>query len=268
MNNQSRRLTVTTILLIFALLLVTQVASAQSKTFNWEDWSADITLLENGDLEVVETQTLNFQGAPFTYGYRVIPMDQGATGGSSDNITITSFSGDGQEFVQSTSQQPGTYSVSRSGDEITINWYFEPALGERTYTIRYLVEGGVRVGTAEEGDGDQVIWTVIPEDHPSGIINSRSAVIRLPEGVYPQKYTGTNDYLVAAYNSASQDPSVTINVSEDGRVITYASDSPLLPGQSFGVRAQFPHGIMDIPVPQWQPAMQRGDAMSRGLLVL
>jgi hypothetical protein len=224
-----------------------------------------MTLRENGDIDVVETQTLNFAGAPFTFGYRTI-----RTGipGANDDITNISVNEGPVDYELSTSQWPNTYRLTRADDEVTINWYFEPALGERTYTLRYTIEGGVQVGTSEQGDGDQIFWSVIPDDHPNGIINQYSAQIQLPEGVYPQQYTGTTDYLVEAYNNEVIDPSVDIEVSKDGRTITYSSDRPLLPGESFDVRVQFPHGLLAIPVPAWQQTMQRGDAISLGVLAI
>ncbi|MEJ2751346.1 MAG: hypothetical protein P8169_01470 [Chloroflexota bacterium] len=123
MNQNRQRFFVIAISLLFALLLVTQVASAQTKSFSWDDWSADITVLENGDLEVIETQSLNFQGAPFTFGYRTIFLDQGLTGGSSDNISNIAVSENGRQYAENNSLQPGTFRVSRSGDEVTVNWY-------------------------------------------------------------------------------------------------------------------------------------------------
>ncbi len=74
------------ILLIAVLsifLVIFQPAAAQIKSFRWEDWESDITLLENGDFEVEETHTLEFSGEPFTFGFRTI-----RTGGSGGNDAI------------------------------------------------------------------------------------------------------------------------------------------------------------------------------------
>ena len=59
-------------LCLLALLLVTLFnpgsAAAQTKSFYWERFDVDITLLENGDMQIVETQVLNFSGEPFSFG--------------------------------------------------------------------------------------------------------------------------------------------------------------------------------------------------------
>ena len=72
--------------------------------------------------------------------------------------------------------------VVDEGGETRINWYFEPTLGSHTYTFSYTVDGAVRTGTAEEGSGDQIFWTVLPGDHPARVDSSRTT-ITLPEGV-------------------------------------------------------------------------------------
>ena len=84
-------------------------------------------------------------------------------------------------YRESSSNAPGTFEVVDQGDETRINWYFDPALGENTYTFSYIVDGAVRAGTADEGSGDQIFWTVIPSDAPARIDTSRTT-ITLPEG--------------------------------------------------------------------------------------
>ena len=251
-------------LALVALLLLGTPAGAQSKTFNWEDWHSDITLLENGDLRIEETQTLNFQGEPFTFGYR--SLDTGVAG-ANDGITDVSLREGDRIYEQSSSRAPGTFRVSRDGDETRIDWYFEPAVGRRTYTFTYTVKGGVNVGTLEEGSGDQIFWKVIPGDHPA-YVNRSSATITLPPGVAPQQYTGTTDYLVAAYTNGQERDDVAISVSPDGRTISFVNESPVLPDDTFEVRVQFPHGLLPIPVPAWQQQMQTADTVSLGLLVV
>lgn len=232
-------------LVLFLLLAgLAPAALAQTKTFHWTQWDIDVVLQPDGRLAVTETQTLDFSGAPFTFGYRSIPVGRA---GNNDGISNVSVREGDQIFTESSSNAPGTFEVVDQGDETRINWYFDPALGEHTYTFSYIIDGAVRVGTSEEGSGDQIFWTVIPSDAPARIDSSRTT-ITLPEGVYPQRYTDTNDFLVEAYVADYTTPDVAITVSDDERVITYEMLRPLMPGEALDVRVQFPHGLLDIPM--------------------
>ncbi len=242
------------LLLFFTFYSIT---NAQSKSFVWDQYDVVITLLPNGDLLVEETQTLNFEGEPFTFGFATIPI---SSAGNNDGIRdLTVREGDFL-YTEDHSNAPGTYSVSTGNDEVRIDWYFEPALGKRTYTFSYVVDGGVIVGTAEQGDGDQIFWKAIPADHPAYVLGSTVTII-LPEGVAPQQYTGTTDYLVAGYVDGD-DSTVATQVSENGRIITYQLTRPLPTDVPFEVRVQFPNGLLDIPIPEWQSNLQIQDTLS------
>ena len=241
-------------LMLLGALFMPGSAAAQSKSFYWERFDVEMTLLENGDIQVVETQVLNFSGEPFTFGYGAI-----LTGSAGNNDAISNIAlreGD-LNYEESRSNAPGTFEVSESRDEVRIDWYFEPALGQRTYTFSYVIQGGVIVGTLEEGSGDQIFWKAIPSDHP-GRINNSTVTIRLPEGVEPQRYIDDNTYLVEGLAGGYADR-VETQVSGDGRIITYTLLEPLLSGQAFEVRVQFPHGLLDIPTPSWQARQQNAD---------
>ncbi|MCC6603354.1 MAG: DUF2207 domain-containing protein [Anaerolineae bacterium] len=250
-------------LLLLGALFMPGSAAAQTKSFYWERFDVDITLLENGDMQIVETQVLNFSGAPFTFGYGTILT---GSAGNNDNITNLELREGDLLYKESSSNTPGTFEVSRSSNEVRIDWYFEPALGQHTYTFSYTVEGGVIVGTLDEGSGDQIFWKAIPSDHPGRIQNS-TVTIRLPEGVEPQRYTDDGTYLVEGL-AAGNSNLVATEVSGDGRILTYTLLEPLLPGQAFEVRVQFPHGILDIATPRWQARQQNADVYGLIGLVL
>ena len=247
-----------------ALVVLASPALAQTKTFRWLNWDIDIVVNEDGSMDVTETQTLDFQGAPFTAGFRGIPV---GSFGNNDGITnVTVREGD-LVYQESSFNGYGTFEVVEEGNEAVINWYFEPALGIHTYTFSYTVHGAIRTGTAEEGSGDQLFWTVIPSDHPSTVNNSRTT-ITLPEGVYPQKYIGTDDYLVAAYLNDQQTDEIDITVSDDERIITFETRRFIIPGNKLDVRVQVPHGLLVAPTPEWQSQEQMGDAIGLGVIAV
>ena len=107
----------------------------------------------------------------------------------------------------------------------------------------------------------------MPSDAPARIDSSRTT-ITLPEGVYPQRFTGTDDYLVEAYLNDVATADVQITVSDDERTITYETLRGLMPGQNLDVRVQFPHGLLPVATPEWQAAEQRDDVVGLGVLAL
>ncbi|MEJ2746422.1 MAG: DUF2207 domain-containing protein [Anaerolineae bacterium] len=260
---QTRRI-LPLLLLFFLLFLQPKNSSAQTKSFYWTQFDVDITLLENGDMRVVETQTLDFSGAPFTYGYGTIYT---GSKGNNDGITDISVSDESGSYTESSSNAARTFEVSHSSDEVDIYWYFEPTVGSRTFQFSYTVVGGIQVGTLEAGDGDQIYWKAIPADHPSWIENSQ-VTIHLPEGVQPQINSNTGDYLVAAYVDGTESDRVQINVGDNGRTITYDLQTALATDQQLEVRVQFPHGLLNITTPNWQKRAQQADAISLVVLVI
>jgi uncharacterized membrane protein YgcG len=267
-NSQSKTIKIWTMMLVLSSMIATLLftsgsASAQTKSFYWERFDVDITLLENGDMVIEETQVLNFSGEPFTFGYGTI-----LTGsvGNNDNIFDIQLREGDLIYQESSSNAPGTFEVSKSRDSVRIDWYFAPAVGQRIYTFSYVVRGGVIVGTLDEGSGDQIFWKAIPSDHPGRIQNS-TVTIRLPEGVEPQRYLDDGTYLIEGL-AAGNANLVETSASEDGRILTYTLLEPLLPGQAFEVRVQFPHGLLDIPTPDWQARQQSADVYGLIGLVL
>jgi uncharacterized membrane protein len=252
------------LLLFFTIFLPLQTSSAQTKSFYWEQFDVDITLLENGEMRVVETQVLNFSGAPFTYGYGTIYT---GSNGNNDGIVDISVSDDNGSYTESSSNAERTFEVSRSSDTVDITWYFEPTVGRRTFQFSYTVVGGIQVGSFEEGDGDQIYWKAIPADHPSWIEASQ-VTIHLPEGVQPQINSNTGDYLVAAYIDEAETDRVQMRVGDDGRTILYDLQTALATDQQLEVRVQFPHGLLDIATPKWQNRAQQADLISLVVLVI
>ncbi len=252
------------LLLFFILFLLPQTSSAQTKSFYWEQFDVDITLLENGEMRVVETQVLNFSGAPFTYGYGTIYT---GSNGNNDGIVDVAVRDDNGSYKESSSNAERTFEISRSSDEVSIFWYFEPTVGSRTFQFSYTVVGGIQVGSFEEGDGDQIYWKAIPADHPSWIESSQ-VTIHLPESVQPQINSNTGDYLVAAYIDEAETDRVQVRVGDDGRTILYDLQTALATDQQLEVRVQFPHGILDIETPKWQNRAQQADLISLVVLVI
>lgn len=251
-------------LLIFLFSFSVPTAGAQTKTFYWQQFDADMTLLPNGDIRVTETQTLVFSGGSFTFGFRTIPT---GVAGQNDGIEVLGLREGDRQFNQDFSTAPGTYKVLNIGDEVKIDWFFEPTEGKHTYTIDYLVRNPVIVGTAEEGDGDQIFWKPLPPDLLSSRVETSTVTLTLPEGVQPQQYINGDGFLVEGSINGDTDL-VTTQVSDDGRVITFQSEVYIYSGDSFEIRTQIPHGALAIPTPEWQQQQQRNDTTQLGIIIV
>jgi hypothetical protein len=108
-----RRWTWVVIAFLLLLGLTAGISQAQEKDLYWDRFDVDITILPNGDFQVVEYQKIVFIGGTFSQGYRNIPLDR------VDRITnVEVWEGD-TPYTQSRSNQPGTYEVRKR----TANWW-------------------------------------------------------------------------------------------------------------------------------------------------
>ncbi|RLC74282.1 MAG: hypothetical protein DRI61_16935, partial [Chloroflexi bacterium] len=146
------------VLLGFALLLgllsITSITYAWGKSLYWKRLDVDITVLPNSDIRIVETWDVVFEGGPFRYGYRFIPMDK--------LVSITDVAVEGPEgpyaFDEEDSEAPHTFSTEIDEGDFIIWWYFPPIYDEEVvFRLAYTVKGGLRFYE----DGDQLWWKAV-----------------------------------------------------------------------------------------------------------
>jgi hypothetical protein len=224
-------------------------ALAQSKTLIWEQYHTEITVETDGDLRIVENQTIQFTSGTFTYGYRTIPMDK------TDGITdIRIFEGN-KEFVKSTLQNEYTFSVDEQDNELVVYWYFPPTSNaSHTYTFKYTVQGGVKINPDE---GDSVFWKAIPPDHDFPIKDGR-ATIRFPNGVE------FGDIVSFGVNTEA---------STEGNTVYFVSKEGLASGEELEVGVAFAPGLIQANPPDWQQKEDKADTANLilgfiGILIL
>jgi len=134
------------LIIITALFLsLAGIVQAQSKTYTWDRLDVDITVLENSDIRVIETQQFTYTSGEFHYGYREIPTDK------LERITdVEVWEGDRQ--YQRGYGSDYTYETFYNEDgDFVIKWYY-PGYRDstHTYTIKYTVKGALRF--YERGD--------------------------------------------------------------------------------------------------------------------
>jgi hypothetical protein len=248
----AKRLLAFFLVLFVFLAAIPHTALAQTKVYIWERFDVDVTVLENGDLQVVEQQQLNFSGAPFTFGFRNIPVNDA---GRNDGIIDIAVRQGNQEFTQSGSGQPFTFTVDESSSEVTITWYFPEALGTQVYEISYIVRGAVRTEEA----GDQVFWNAMPADLGSTILEGR-VTMNVPEGV-------TIGATTALYGG-SESTAISTEVGADSRQALFTLQEPRPGGIDVETGIRFPQGQLVVDTPDWQQQEQIRDVLTLIVLVV
>lgn len=233
-----RTLRVTSLLVaILLLVLVAAPAAAQEKSLYWEVYDVDITVLENGDFRVVETQHLVFTNGTFRYGVRHIPLE------FVSEITDVAVSEAGSTvYRQSSADDEYTYRTYVTDDEFNIRYNFPPTTdSDRTMVLEYTVKGGLLY---YEG-GDQLVWKAIPSN-PDFPIQHASVTVHLPAGATVDNYDATG-------------PTGAATLIDDGRGVDFEATQPMRGGPDFAVRVQWPHGIVAGQPSPWQQEMDRAD---------
>jgi hypothetical protein len=230
--------------LALLVLFTADRAAAQSKAFFYERIDVTVDVLSDGTLAVAETMTLNYQGGPFTSANRAIALQR------LDDIRDIGLREGGQEYTQAADgKQPGTFVVERSGDSAKVSWYYPPTSDTtRSFTLRYRVEGAVRVGA----DENEVWWVAIFPDRTVPVQRGR-VTLNLPSGGRPRPEDVT---LPAADGS----------VSVESNSVVVSRDTPLAAGESLDLRVRFPSSLVAARKPAWQDAASGDTARSGSTL--
>jgi len=228
------------LVIIMALSLgLAGVVQAQSKTYIWDRLDVDITVLENSDIHIVETQQFTYTSGEFRYGYREIPTDR------LEGITdVEVWEGDRQ-------YQPGhggdyTYETFYNDDgDFTIKWYY-PGYRDstHTYTIKYTVKGGLRLYDG----GDQVFWKAVFPDRDVPVLAS-VVTVHLPAAFDP------GELVIAAYDG-SRGERQDVQIQNKGSEVVFTAGQTQL-NHELEVRVQFPHGVVQGAPPGWQAAYDK-----------
>jgi uncharacterized membrane protein YgcG len=221
------------LLAVLVVALPSAGTEAQSRTVFWRNWDLVIDEVDAVDnrFDVSELYDVEFTGS-FSFGSRVIERT------NLSSISNVRVSQDGAPLRELCSEVPGTYCVSNNGSEYTITYRFFNAInnGDASFQIDYTVNGALRI---YEG-GDQLWWTVIPEEHFGFSIGSSTVTVQLPNGYSPRE--GVDP--VVSYGAPT---TVTVN----GPKAVFETTSALDGNDYLEVRVQFPHNP-DAVAPGWQ----------------
>jgi len=224
--------TAATALALTALVWVTP-ASAQSRSVVWQHWDV---LIDNVDtaanqFDVTETHDVHFSGT-FRFGSRVIETDR------LDDISNIRVSQGKTVYREGCSEQPATYCVSNTNDGRSITYYFAQPItdGSDVFTIQYTVDGALR----SYPDGDQLWWSIIPEEHYGFPINASSTTAQMPAGFGPREAVDP----VVTYGWPAQ-------VDVRGTTVSVTTQGQVSGNGSLELRVQYPHNPAMF-APGWQ----------------
>lgn len=226
-------------LIVCALALLTPSAFAQSgKQVVVKQRDADITILQNGDLQFVESWVVDFQNGSFTFAFREIPKDRLR---EIADWTVT----EGGETLRT--------EQTETDNKVKFTWYF-PATNQgtnffsdvHTFVIHYTVRGAMRIYPA----GDQLWWKFVEKDR-----------------AYPIESANVRVHLPANFSTDALKTTTYLNSSEsgggrvlDGQTLEYVG-GPFPPQTEWEIRAQFPH-VITAPPEEWQQWDDRVDQIA------
>ncbi len=154
---------------VVAALLLPLVCAA--KTYSLESIRIEADVMPDGLIRVSEHITFDFNGS-FSYVYRDIPLGPG------DEVSEISVAERGRRYAVAAGEDPGTYSVSRSGGRTRITWHYAAADGPRTFDISYTSSGAVR----RFPDAAEIYYKFVGEETEVPI-ERVDVLVRLPRSV-------------------------------------------------------------------------------------
>ncbi len=203
-----------------------------AKSVVWRNYDFDITIQPNGDLRVVETQVIEFQGGPFREGYADIPL------ANTDGITDVSLTEPGHPYTEGT-VSPYQYTTYNDGQTLTITWGLPQVTDEtHTFVLSYTVHGAVR----QYASGDKIRYTLVAPASADDdfTIYASKAVVHLPP----------NGPLINDPDSIGAP--MQWQTALDNESVTFNSTSSFNASQGLAIELVFKHGAVSAPVPSWQ----------------
>ena len=219
------------------LALVAAPAAAQSKSVEVPRRDAEITILPNGDVQVVETWEVKFKGGPFTTAYRSIPLNKVDR---IDGWSVADGEHQYRRLDKGSSKDPYTFEYTSGDGQMKATWFFPATTDQtRTFKVGYTLHGALRIDAA----GDEFYWKFIEADRAYPIQASR-VVMHMPQGFKTDQLKATT------YRSGAENAGARV---VDERTIEFTGKS-FPGGTEWEIRARFPHGIVVAKPSIWQTA--------------
>ncbi len=177
-----------------------------AKKFELDDLRIRAELQPDGQLRVFEAITFIFDGR-FRYAFRTFSLKPGES--VSDIRVVDS----GRSLIESSSGDPGTFQVRRSGRAVEVRWHFRARNEKRTFGLDYTVNGAVR----KHLDTAELWWTFVGSgwSRPFRHIEAR---IEFASTISPSDLE-TRAWWLGSRPTRSQDPG-------DGSIVAVVENHP------------------------------------------
>lgn len=217
------------VLALFLALAMPALAREEIRAF-----AADVELLTDGSVNVLETIDVNAEGNQIRRGiYRDIPVTMIGESGNKIRITL-------DVDAVTRGGQSEMFRVERMGDFQRI-WIGDPDVflqrGEHRYTIAYTMDRMAR--PTADGTGDELYWNATGNYWDFPILTS-VARVRLPEGAVIEDmaaYTGVA-------GATGRDVSMT---RETDNTAIFRTQRQLSPGEGMSFAVSFQKGVVAYP---------------------
>lgn len=146
-----RKISLNTLLGIGLLFLLS--TSVIAKNYTIDKVSVIAEILENGKIRITEYRTYTFDGSYSQANYELSRR-------GFDQVMDITVSEDGQVYILSDSELPGTYFIDERNRSIDIIWNYNAQDESKTFVISYLLEGAIIVGP----DHSEFFWTYLSDD--------------------------------------------------------------------------------------------------------
>lgn len=183
--------------ILLALLFgVVGCRPAMQSTYHYDQLDSEITILENGDLQVTETQKMVFEKGSFHSAHRWISLEGEqaiANVEVVEGVSNYEFRPEVKTWIENRRRKTGLYPnddtrafvTSKDGKKFQISWWYpESSKSSRTFKIKYQV----RKGMQHRGTFQDLDWKAIFK-HRSVPINKADVTVRYPWKLKPDQIT-------------------------------------------------------------------------------
>jgi hypothetical protein len=207
-------------LLVFAFALTPGLVFAQNASVEFNRWDAQITPSANSSqMQVAELQEVHVTNGTVSHGQRfwTSPVQL-------QNVYLISGNDSTpRQLTQGSSNQPGSYKLTQSGNQTTLDYTLPAAVSAgSTFTVQINY-------TATSPTTGMVDWKIVPAEH-NFTVKSSTVRITFPSGQAP------DPSLVRASQS-------TANVQMNGNEMIITSAGPIAPQQAFSIQVPFGAGV-------------------------
>lgn len=162
--------TIGLIIIVFYLFLA---VSAVAKDFSIPEIQIEVQVNPDGTLQITEHRNYVFDGS-YSWANYNIPKE-GFT-----HIRDIQVSEGENFYTNLNSEEPGTFLVEESDNNINLKWYYEASDEERIFTISYTLEGAITIGV----EWSQIYWNFASAGREKST-DQFSATVNLPNSPDP-----------------------------------------------------------------------------------